>query len=212
MSKLLNTTVIIFFLAGCFSGALIFASTFGPKVEQFLRNESKSPYLLNEYVNTSEWKTYSNPAYGYSFRYPVSWTLIEPKNTNSDYLKRKWVRIVSPNNPRSHGVIGSTEYTINIESLSGFPALPFIRNIEDLMETLENGQKEIPAKLARLSPVDGLTRIILSKIYDDPNFILAFVFEKQEVFQIILGPGFLEAHTSDDIAAFNGILSTFITN
>src|SRR5438132_13095828 len=65
-------------------------------------------------INTSDWETYVNRAYGYSFRYPENWQIFEPDPTDRDYLKRKWVHVVSPKNPRFHEEFGLTEYSIRI--------------------------------------------------------------------------------------------------
>lgn len=165
-------------------------------------SKTASPSTTNGITSTdTSLNSFSNSSYGYTFSYPKAWTIFQPSASNSDYLSKKLVRIISPQNPREQDIVGLTQYYIVVSDIAALPR-GYGGSEISLKEQLEDNSKTIPGVITRLQSKDNSERFIVSNIFNKPDAIDAFIFAPHSAFQVSLGRGFKNSPTSDDMAAF----------
>ncbi len=58
-------------------------------------DSKESPTITGQLVDTSDWETYENSDYGYSFRYPTDWSVTEPMKEGGVYLASEAIQAIT---------------------------------------------------------------------------------------------------------------------
>jgi hypothetical protein len=170
-------------------------------------SKSEPSYVLllsPQYVDTSTWNTYYNPAYGYEFKYPRSWTIQVP---SSGYVQNKGVNVVNPNEMRIHEDGGYMHYDIYVGLVVRELPLPQATTSEHLAKALLGLP---PGEFSlRILETTGTNGLLVYNIRKDPNSAIALFHNKSGDYQIVMDPYFIDGASADDNETFAGMYSTF---
>ncbi len=162
--------------------------------------------LSSTTIDTSGWKTFSDPRYGYEFKYPPNWTVNIP---SSGYVENEAVQVVNPAETRVLEDYGLTYYTISVAKVwYDVPILLQATSSEKKAKILLRILSEGEFQFASLSRT-ACNVLLIYNIRNNPNDAIALFTDATRAYEIAFSGYYAGDPSKEDAETFRGIYSSF---
>jgi hypothetical protein len=169
-------------------------------------NEPIVPNCKDRKIDISQWKAYSNPEYGYEFKFPATWKVVIP---SPGYIADDGSVMLDPNDVRYHDYEGMIPYQIGIRKTAQPLQLPI--SPTTAVEAIGEMVTGLPSSLFSSIEFGGdeSRKMEFYNIDNNLQDANAFIVGKTSAYEISLDYLFRGGASAADVDAFCGALLSF---